>query len=50
MLDGPVARRVEDTVPPRVHDRLTALREWARQNAGRVDDHRTRTEADRAVR
>ncbi|WP_425571572.1 winged helix-turn-helix transcriptional regulator [Pseudonocardia tropica] len=61
VLDGLVARRVEDTVPPHVHYRLTelgtslevplsALREWAQQNMGRIDDHRTRTEADRAAR
>lgn len=59
VLDGLVARRVEDTVPPHVHYRLTelgtslevplsALREWAQQNMGRIDDHRTQTEADRA--
>ncbi|MBO4239087.1 winged helix-turn-helix transcriptional regulator [Pseudonocardia alni] len=61
VLDGLVARRVEDTVPPRVHYRLTelgvsleiplsALREWAQQNMAHIDDHRTRAGADRADR
>ncbi|TCK22144.1 HxlR family transcriptional regulator [Pseudonocardia endophytica] len=53
VADGLVARRVEDTVPPRVHYRLTelgaslevplsALREWAEQHMARIDDHRRR--------
>jgi len=53
VLDGLVARRVEDTVPPRVHYRLTelgaslevplaALRSWAEEHAGEIDRHRTR--------
>ena len=53
VLDGLLARRVEDTVPPRVHYRLTelgrslevplgALRAWAEEHAGEIDGHRTR--------
>ncbi|WP_312030210.1 helix-turn-helix domain-containing protein [Actinomycetospora sp. TBRC 11914] len=53
VLDGLVARRVEDTVPPRVHYRFTelgaslevplaALRAWAEDHAGEIDRHRTR--------
>ncbi|MEJ2865577.1 winged helix-turn-helix transcriptional regulator [Actinomycetospora flava] len=51
VLDGLVARRVEDTVPPRVHYRLTdlglsletplaALRDWAEENMPVIRDHR----------
>ena len=51
VLDGLVARRVEDTVPPRVHYRLTdlgvslelplaALRDWAEEHMGEIDRHR----------
>jgi DNA-binding HxlR family transcriptional regulator len=47
-VDGLVARRVEDTVPPRVHYRLTdlgrslevplaALRTWAEEHMAEVD-------------
>lgn len=49
--DGLVSRRVEPTVPPRVHYALTplgaslseplaALREWAERHMARVDAHR----------
>ncbi|MEU8895780.1 helix-turn-helix domain-containing protein [Nocardia sp. NPDC048505] len=48
--DGLVARRVEPTVPPRVHYRLTALglslevplaalRTWAQENMATIDGH-----------
>ncbi|MEV0759005.1 helix-turn-helix domain-containing protein [Nocardia sp. NPDC050435] len=48
--DGLVARRVEPTVPPRVHYRLTALglslevplaalRAWAQENMATIDGH-----------
>ncbi|GAA4916070.1 HxlR family transcriptional regulator [Actinomycetospora succinea] len=51
VLDGLAARRVEDTVPPRVHYRLTelglsleeplaALREWAEEHMPAIRDHR----------
>jgi DNA-binding HxlR family transcriptional regulator len=51
VLDGLVARRVEDTVPPRVHYRLTELglsleiplallREWAEEHMGEIDRRR----------
>lgn len=51
VLDGLVARRVEDAVPPRVHYRLTdlglslerplaALRDWAEEHMGEIDRHR----------
>lgn len=50
--DGLVARRVEDTVPPRVHYRLTdlgrsleiplaALRAWAEEHMDEIDRVRT---------
>ena len=50
-LDGLVARRVEDAVPPRVYYRLTplgvslevplaALRDWAEDHMGEIDRHR----------
>jgi DNA-binding HxlR family transcriptional regulator len=49
--DGLVARRVEATVPPRVHDSLTALgrpldeplaaiRDWAETHTATIDDAR----------
>ncbi|HEY3559484.1 MAG TPA: helix-turn-helix domain-containing protein [Kribbella sp.] len=52
--DGLVARRVEDTVPPRVHYRLTplgesleiplaALRQWAEANMWKIDRSRDAT-------
>jgi DNA-binding HxlR family transcriptional regulator len=52
VADGLVARRVEHTVPPRVHYRLTplgeslevplaALRAWAEEHMGEIDDART---------
>lgn len=51
IADGLVARRVEPTVPPRVHYRLTplgeslevplaALRGWAEEHMGQIDDAR----------
>jgi DNA-binding HxlR family transcriptional regulator len=51
VADGLVARRVEHTVPPRVHYRLTpmgeslevplaALRVWAEEHMGQIDDAR----------
>jgi DNA-binding HxlR family transcriptional regulator len=52
VLDGLVSRRVEDTVPPRVHYRLTplglsletplaALRDWAEEHMDVIDAHRS---------
>jgi DNA-binding HxlR family transcriptional regulator len=57
--DGLVARRVEDTVPPRVHYRLTdlgrslelplaALRTWAEEHMAEVDAARAGRGATRA--
>lgn len=54
-LDGLVARRVEPTVPPAVHYRLTTLgatlvapldvlRDWAEANMVTIDRHRTALE------
>ncbi|MEU6772176.1 helix-turn-helix domain-containing protein [Streptomyces sp. NPDC046759] len=54
--DGLVSRRVEATVPPRVHYRITglglslevalaALRSWAEEHMAEIDAHR-RTEPD----
>lgn len=51
--DGLVARRVEDTVPPRVHYRLTdlgrslevplaALRTWAEEHMAQIDASRAK--------
>ncbi|MFI5931783.1 winged helix-turn-helix transcriptional regulator [Actinoplanes sp. NPDC051494] len=48
--DGLVARRVEDTVPPSVYYRVTALghsldgplaalRDWAEENMSEIDEH-----------
>jgi DNA-binding HxlR family transcriptional regulator len=56
VADGLVARRVEDTVPPRVHYRLTdlgesleiplaALREWAETNMWQIDRSRVAAES-----
>jgi DNA-binding HxlR family transcriptional regulator len=58
--DGLVARRVEATVPPRVHYSLTALgrsldeplaaiREWAELNMRAIDDNRAAFDARDAV-
>ncbi|MEU9993574.1 helix-turn-helix domain-containing protein [Streptomyces sp. NPDC048045] len=52
-LDGLVTRRVEPTVPPRVHYRITALglslevplaalRSWAEEHMAEIDTHRHR--------
>jgi DNA-binding HxlR family transcriptional regulator len=54
--DGLASRRVEPTVPPRVHYRLTplglsldeplaAVRAWAELHMGQIDDHRSGTAA-----
>lgn len=51
VADGLVEREVEDSVPPAVHYRLTALgysldeplgaiRQWAQQHMGEIDEHR----------
>jgi DNA-binding HxlR family transcriptional regulator len=55
VADGLVDREVEDSVPPAVHYRLTglglsldeplgAIREWAEQHMGEIDDHRRAVE------